>query len=140
MEYHGKFGHTLGRIQQISIMSRIDIFHTACHLGTQTVAPTLPGFQGLKRCIQYMASHPHKPIFYPSNSHDGSNVIRLTWSRNQVEDYTTQNCLERHQEADHDIIINIRRPVSVITHTLLGVSVCWKVHNQPALSSDSTDG
>ena len=25
MEYHGKFGHTLGRIQQIAIMSRIDL-------------------------------------------------------------------------------------------------------------------
>ena len=26
MEYHGKFGHTLGRIQHITIMSIIDIF------------------------------------------------------------------------------------------------------------------
>ena len=25
MEYHGKFGHTLGRIQQIAIMSIIDL-------------------------------------------------------------------------------------------------------------------
>ena len=26
MEYHGKIGHTLGRIQHISLISRIDIF------------------------------------------------------------------------------------------------------------------
>ena len=26
MEYYGKFGHTLGRIQQIALMSRIGIF------------------------------------------------------------------------------------------------------------------
>ena len=71
MEYHGKFGHNLGFIQHIAIMIIIDIFYTACHLGNQTVAPTFPGFQGLKRCIQYMDSHPHKPIFYPSNSYDG---------------------------------------------------------------------
>ena len=25
MEYHGKFGHTLGRIQHIDLMSRIDL-------------------------------------------------------------------------------------------------------------------
>ena len=25
MEYHGKFGHTLGRIQHIALMSRIDL-------------------------------------------------------------------------------------------------------------------
>ena len=28
IEYHGKFGHTLGRIQHIDLMSRIDIFYS----------------------------------------------------------------------------------------------------------------
>ena len=68
MEYHGKFGHTLGRIQQIALMSRIDLFYATCCLDTQTVALNLPGFQGIKRCVQYLASHLHKPIFYPYNS------------------------------------------------------------------------
>ena len=140
MEYHGKFGHTLRRIQHIAIMSRIDLCYATCRLATQTVAHTLPGFQGLKRCVQYLARHPHKPIFYPSNSYDGSNVIRLTWSGNQVEDHTTQNCLEFHQHEDHAIIINRKRSVSGIIHTLLGVAVCWKVQIQPAIASDSTDG
>ena len=89
MEYHGKFGHTLGRIQQIDIMSRIDLCYATCSLATQTVAPTLSGLQGIKRCVQYLASHPHKTIFYPYNSYDGSNVIRLTWSGNQFEYQTT---------------------------------------------------
>ena len=93
MEYNSKFGHNLGWIHQISIMSRIDICYTACGLGTQTVSPTLPSFQGIKRCIKYMASHPNKPIFYPYTYYDGSNVIRLTWSGNQSEDYTTQKFL-----------------------------------------------
>ena len=86
MEYHVKFEHTIGRIHHISIIIRIGIFYTACCLGTQNVAPTLPGFQGLKCYIQYLDSHPLKPIFYPSNYYDVSNVIRLTWSGNQVED------------------------------------------------------
>ena len=63
MEYNGKFEHTLGRIQHISVMSIIDIFNTTCRLATQTVAPILPGFQGIKHCVKYMASNPHKPIF-----------------------------------------------------------------------------
>ena len=71
MEYHGKFVHTLGRIQQIALMSRIDLYCSTFHLDTQTVAPTLPGFQGIKRFFRYLASHPHKPIFYPYNSYDG---------------------------------------------------------------------
>ena len=91
MEYHGKFGHTLGRIQQIALMSRIDLCYATCRLANQNVAPTLSGFQGIKRCVQYLVSHPHKPIFYPSHSYDGSNVIRLTWIGNQVEYHTTQN-------------------------------------------------
>ena len=78
MEYHGKFVHTLGRIQHIALMSRIYICYATCRLETQTVTPTLLGFQGIKRCVQYLAILPHKPIFYPSNSYDGSNVIRLT--------------------------------------------------------------
>ena len=63
MEYHGNFGHTLGSMQHISLMSRIDICYTTCRLATQTVAPTLTDFQGIKRCVQYLASHPHNPIF-----------------------------------------------------------------------------
>ena len=89
-------------------MSIINICYTSCHLETQTVAPTLPDFQGIKRYDQYLASQPHKLIFYPSNSYDGSNFIRLTWSENQVEYHPTHNCLECHQDADHDRIINIR--------------------------------
>ena len=47
--------------------------------------------------------------------------------------------LECHQDADHAIIINRRRSVSGIIHTLLGVAIFWKVHIQSAITSDSTD-
>ena len=104
------------------------------------MAPTLPGFQGIKPCVQYLASHLNKTIFHPSNSYDGSNVIRLTWSGNQVEYHTTQIFLECHQDADHAKILNRRRSVSGIIHTLLGVAVFWKVQIQPAIASDYTDG
>ena len=114
-------------------MIRIENFYIDCHMETQTVAPTLPGFQGIIRCIQYLDSHPHKLIFYSSNSYDGSNFIRLKWSGNQVEDYKTHNFLECHQYADHVRILNRRRLVSGIIHTFLGVSVCWKVQIQPAV-------
>ena len=93
MEYNGKFGHNLGRIKQISLMIIVDICYTTCHLETQNVAHNLPGFQDIKWCIKYLDSHPHKPIFYPSNSYDGSNVIRLTCSANKFEYYKTRNCL-----------------------------------------------
>ena len=93
-----------------------------CLLATQNLAPTLPGFQGIKRCVIYLDIHTHKPIFYPSNSYYGPNVIRLTCSGNQVEEYTTHNCLECYQYADHAIIINRRRSVSGILHTLIGVA------------------
>ena len=96
IEYHGKFRHIIGQIQHIYLMSRIEICYTSYSLATQTVVPNLHGFQGINRCVQYLAIHPHKPTFYPSNYYDGSNVIRLIWSLNQVEDYTTQNVLECH--------------------------------------------
>ena len=123
MEHHGKFGNTIGRIQHIDLMSRIGIYYTACRLSNQIVAPNIPGFQVIKHCIQYLASNPHKPIFYTSNYHYGSNVIRLIWSGNQDEDYTTQNVLEFPQNVNPARILNRRRSVSGISHTLLGVAV-----------------
>ena len=63
MEYHGEFGHNIGRIQHISLMSIIDTWFTSYRLATQTVTPTLPSFQGIKRCVQYLDSHTHTPIF-----------------------------------------------------------------------------
>ena len=74
MEYHGKFGNTIGRIQHIALMSIIGICYTDYHISTQTVAPTFPSFQGLKRCIQYLDSHPHTTIFYPYIYYDSSSV------------------------------------------------------------------
>ena len=91
MKYYEKFGHTIGMIKHISLMIIINLCYATCRLDTQTMALTLPGFQGIKQCVQYLDSHPHKTIFYPSNSYDGSNVIRLRWDENQVEDHTTQN-------------------------------------------------
>ena len=84
MEYHGKFGHTLGGIQHIALISRIYMCYATCLLENQTVAPNLPGFQGIKSRVQYMVSHPHKTIFYPYNYYNSSNFIRLTQSGNKV--------------------------------------------------------
>ena len=71
MEYHRKLGHTIGRIQHISLMTRLDLLNATCRLKTQTMAPTIPYFQGIKRCVQFLASHPHETIFYTSNYYDG---------------------------------------------------------------------
>ena len=67
MEYHGKFGHTLVQIHNISLMIKIEICYTDFIMATQTVSPTLPGFQCIKVCIKYLSSQPTKKIFYPSN-------------------------------------------------------------------------
>ena len=70
-----------------------------------------------------MYGHPHKPISYPYNFYDGSNVIRLIWSGNHVEDYTAHHFLEGHQDADHARVLNRRLSVSVIICTLICVAV-----------------
>ena len=87
------------------------------------MAPTLPGFQGINICVKYLASHPNKPIFYIYNYYDGSDVISFIWSGNKFEYHTTHIFLEYHQDTDHAIIINRRRLVSGILHTLLGVDI-----------------
>ena len=86
MEYNGTFGHNIGRIQNIDLMSRIGICYIACHMATKTMSPNLTGLQCIKHCIQYRDSDPNKTKFYPYIYYDGSNVIRLKWSGNNVED------------------------------------------------------
>ena len=49
--------------------------------------------------------------------------MRLTWSGNKNEEYTTHNILEGHKDVDRARIINRRRSVSGILHTLLAVAV-----------------
>ena len=61
-------------------------------------------------------------------------------SGNQVENYTTHNFLVCYQDDGHDIILNRKLSVSVIIHTILGVVVFWKVHIQPFIAYESTDG
>ena len=101
------------------------------------MAHNLPVFQGLKRCIQYLDSHPHKPILYICNYYDGSNVLIIIWSGNQVEDCTTRNCLECFQDLYHARILNIRRSFSVFIHAQIRVAVCWRLHIQPYMASNS---
>ena len=66
-------------------MIRTEICYTSYHMKTQTVAHNISGFQGIKCCIQYLDSHSHKPIFYPYNSYDVSDTIRLICIGNKVE-------------------------------------------------------
>ena len=61
-------------------MIRIEIFYTSYRLRTQTVAPTLPGFQVMNIYIKDIATQPHKPILYLLNCYDGAKLIILTWS------------------------------------------------------------
>ena len=84
MEYNVRCVHNIRRIHHIEMIIRIKICYISFHLGTQTLAYTLPGFQCPKRCIQHLTNHLQKPILYTSNYHYLSTVIIHTWSKNQV--------------------------------------------------------
>ena len=103
------------------------------------MVPALPGFQFIKRCIQYLDCRPHNHIFCLFNSYDGSNVIRLAWSGNQAEYYTVHTFIETFKDADHARIITRIWSVLGINKNILGFALFWKIHIQPAVSSDSTD-
>ena len=75
-------------------MGRIDIYYVTYHLSPQNVVPTLPGYKVIKSCDKYKYSHTNKPIFYPFNYYDRSNIIRITSIGNQIVDYNTKLFLE----------------------------------------------
>ena len=78
-------------------------------------------FQGIKRCIQYLDSYPHKLSF-----------ILLILIMDQISSglhgvgikLHKQNSIECHQDANYARVLNIRRSVLGSINILLGVLVC----------------
>ena len=89
-----------------------------CCLGTIFFLHSL-GF----KAIQFIDTHHHKPIFYPSIFYDGSNATRIMWSGDQVGGFTTQFFFEYHQDVDNEIILNWMCYASVIIYMIIVAAV-----------------
>ena len=57
----------LSRYSKFLLLAESTFFTQPSDWKDQSMAPNITVFQVLKKNIQYMASHPHKTIFYPSN-------------------------------------------------------------------------
>eukprot|EP00956_Cyclotella_meneghiniana_P015837 scaffold24602_cov53-Cyclotella_meneghiniana.AAC.1 len=64
-KYGGSFASILGDVMHVWVWSRLDIGYATTRLSQYTHAPNAAAFAGLYRILRYLATHPHRPIFYP---------------------------------------------------------------------------
>jgi hypothetical protein len=75
--YMGTFPGILGEIMHIECITRFDLSYTIRRLGAYTHAPNAAAFAGLYRALRYIATHPHRPIMYPSKDLSGYEELRV---------------------------------------------------------------
>jgi hypothetical protein len=97
-----------------------------CRLGKYVSAPTTASFQGLHRICRYLATKPHRPLFYPSNPSNGSNVVVFTWSPTDTERKSFSNDLLCFNDASDAQDLQDLRSVLCNVHTLGGTAIAWE--------------
>ena len=87
-EYNGSYRSIYGSLLHFSNISRPDLMYAMCRLGKYMAAPTAAAFAGLRRICRYLATTPHRPIFYRSSPISETNVVVFDWSSNDTEKKT----------------------------------------------------
>ena len=66
-------------------VSRPDIMYAMCRRGRYIASPTAASFSGLKRICRYLATKPHRPLFFPSQALSSKNIVVFQWSPKETE-------------------------------------------------------
>jgi hypothetical protein len=130
----------MGKFSHIKEWTRPKLSYALSRLGSFSVAPTAPAFQGLKRIARYIATHCHKPFLYPRNvSLDGLNTFCHKYDQGHYEESEVLNHLKCFQDAGLARDLVDRRSMAAMFHFLFVVVVDWKIGKQPAPAAHSTD-
>jgi hypothetical protein len=139
-QYGGDYRTHMGKFSHVKEWTRPDLGYALTRLGSFSVAPTEVSFQALKRIARYIATHPHKPFFYPRNvSIDGTTMLRHEYDEGYYEETPVLNHLECFQDAGLARDLIDRRSMAAQFHFLFGVATDWKIGKQLATAAHSTD-
>jgi hypothetical protein len=138
-EYGSSYRSTYGSLLYFSNVTRIDLIFAMCRLGKYVSAPTTASFQGLHRICRYLATKPHRPLFYPSNPSSGTNVVVFSWSPSDVEKRSFSNELLCFNDAGDPQDLQDLRSVLCNIHTLGGTAIAWESKKSTSIPLHSTD-
>lgn len=121
--------------------TRFDIANALHRLGVFQAAPTLLGFQGLRKILDYLKTHPNMPIFYPAVSKDTTSTYHSGVFHDDKEDtLIVPHCLCGHKDVSHAPYRRNRHSVTACIETISGVAVGWKVASQLSCEPSTSGG
>ena len=113
--------------------------YAMCRLGKHIAAPTAAAFAGLRRICRYLATKPHRPLYYPANPTHGTNIIAFEFGPDAKEKMKMSNNLVCFNDAGdaHDLMD--QRSMLCNMHTLGGTCVSWEAKKSSSIPLHSTD-
>ena len=138
-KYGGSFASILGDIMHVWVWSRLDIGYATTRLSQYTHAPNAAAFAGLYRILRYLATHPHRPIFYPRRPVTDVHELRFEYDAPSFESITLPNGLLEMVDSDHARDNATRRSCHCVLALLCGVAIHWKMQQQKCIAIHSTD-
>lgn len=139
-KYAGGFSSILGEIMHVWVWSRPEIGYATTRLSQYTHVPNAASFQGLYRVLRFLATHPHRPIFYPAGlSLDDWQELRVDFDPPNYKSMDIPNSLCEAVDADHARDHATRRSHHCTLAMICGVAIHWKMQQQKCVAIHSTD-
>jgi len=139
LRYGGGFSSILGEIMHVWVFTRLELGYGISRLSQYTHGPNAASFAGLYRMLRFMATHPHRPIFYPRLSLEEQQELRADFDYPKYESIILPNGLAEMVDADHARDNATRRSCHCIIALINAVAIHWKMQQQKCIALHSTD-
>ena len=110
-----------------------------CRMGKYLAAPTAAAFAGLRRICRYLATHPHRPLFFPRHPLGKSSPVTFCWSPTDSEKQAFRHDLQCFNDAGDPQDLHDLRSILCNIHTLGGTAVAWESKKSSSIPLHSTD-
>ena len=137
--YHGAFNQSIGKLLHIQQWTRLDINYAVTRLASFTRNPNKPAFLALEHLMQYLHSHLHEPIFYPSTFQQDLQKITYQFSPKQSATYELSSYPVFFSDSSFANILPNRRSMQSNCGLFNGVVTSWGTNIQTSIASNSTD-
>ena len=136
--YGGTFAGILGELMHVECISRFDLSYTIRRLGAYTHAPNAAAFAGLYRALRFLATHPHRPIFYPNRKMDGYDDLTVHFDPPKFNSIKIPQGLCNIVDSDHARNNATRKSYHCSISLLNGVGIHNKMQQQKTIALHST--
>ena len=137
--FHGPFNHTIGKLLHIQQWTRPDINYAVTRLASFTKNPNKPAFIALEHLMQYLHTHVHNPIYYPSIPATTTRPITYNFSPTQTRTYYLPSLPVYFSDSSFANILPQRRSMQSNCSLFNGTITSWSTNIQTTIAADPTD-